>query len=608
MRRVGECEQVDVALGVVEGDQPVAEHERRVRQRGGVHRPGPALGLELETEIAGEAAGEVEGQLGGIGPQASKPVTAVTEHPLAPELPPRLTLDRERSRLDVVAHDLAERPVGGADEREPSQARALGRAVEPDRVVMVAVERLEHRLGLAPGLEPRWWTRAPAWPGPRRCRSQARRPGESARGRHAPRAGEVAEVLDEPRPCRVLTDSGWNCTPNRGRSLCSSPMTTPSGVQALTLSSAGTAPTTRSGSARKEVLREPGEERALVVLDRAEAPVHHLGRVDHRAARNVSESLVAQADAEHRHFGATERIQGDTDVASVLRSAGTGRDHHVVGIQGGELVPRKLVVADDHRLAVVHLAQEMEEVECVGVVVVDQQRAHPGPHSRACEALVSERCACGMGSTGGWHAGRLKRALTARGHECRFAPVTRMVGRIEGGLGVRSRELALDGCDVVLVRGIPRGSLEQVVFRVDVLHALAAAGVRTVNSAHAIERTVDKFLASALLARAGLPTPRTIACERPGDALEAFAELGGDVIVKRSSAMGVGMVRVDDPDIARGCPCLGARTGPCTTCRKSLLHAERTCERSSSASRWWPDRAEWRGLAHEPRARWRARP
>jgi RimK family alpha-L-glutamate ligase len=157
-----------------------------------------------------------------------------------------------------------------------------------------------------------------------------------------------------------------------------------------------------------------------------------------------------------------------------------------------------------------------------------------------------------LGSTGGWHAGRLERALTARGHECAFAPVTRMVGRVDGRLGVRSRELALDGCDVVLVRGIPRGSLEQIVFRVDVLHALAAAGVPAVNSAHAIERTVDKFLASTLLARAGLPTPRTIACERPADALEAFTELGGDVIVKPLfGSMGVGMARVDDPDVAQ---------------------------------------------------------
>ena len=142
--------------------------------------------------------------------------------------------------------------------------------------------------------------------------------------------------------------------------------------------------------------------------------------------------------------------------------------------------------------------------------------------------------------------------MTARGHECGFAPVTRMVGRVGGGFGVRSRELALDGCDVVLVRGIPRGSLEQVVFRVDVLHALAAGGVRAVNSAHAIERTVDKFLASTLLARAGLPTPRTIACERPADAMEAFAELGGGVIVKPLfGSMGFGMVRVDDPDVAQ---------------------------------------------------------
>jgi len=157
-----------------------------------------------------------------------------------------------------------------------------------------------------------------------------------------------------------------------------------------------------------------------------------------------------------------------------------------------------------------------------------------------------------LGSTGGWHARRIERALTVRGHECAFAPVTRMVGRIDGRLSVSGQEVALHGCDVVLVRGIPRGSLEQVVFRVDALHALAAAGVRAVNGAHAIERTVDKFLASALLAGAGLPTPRTIACERPADALEAFGDLGGDVIVKPLfGSMGLGMVRVDDRDVAQ---------------------------------------------------------
>jgi RimK family alpha-L-glutamate ligase len=126
-----------------------------------------------------------------------------------------------------------------------------------------------------------------------------------------------------------------------------------------------------------------------------------------------------------------------------------------------------------------------------------------------------------------------------------------MVGRIDGDVTVAGAEVALDGCDAVIVRGIPRGSLEQVIFRVDALHALVERGVACVNGPRAIERTVDKFLASTLLARAGVPTPRTIACERPEDALEAFEELGGDVIVKPLfGSMGAGMARVDDADVA----------------------------------------------------------
>lgn len=157
-----------------------------------------------------------------------------------------------------------------------------------------------------------------------------------------------------------------------------------------------------------------------------------------------------------------------------------------------------------------------------------------------------------VGSTGGWHADRLERALTSRGHQCSFAPVTRIVGRVDGGFAARSRDVALDECDVVVVRGIPRGSLEQIVFRVDALHALAAAGVRAVNSAPAVERAIDKFLASALVAAAGVPTPRTVACERADDALESFAALGSDVVVKPLfGSMGFGMARIQDVDIAQ---------------------------------------------------------
>jgi len=127
-----------------------------------------------------------------------------------------------------------------------------------------------------------------------------------------------------------------------------------------------------------------------------------------------------------------------------------------------------------------------------------------------------------------------------------------MLGRIDGGVAVRSGELWLDDCDAVIVRGIPRGSLEQVIFRVDALHALVARGVTCLNGPRAIERTIDKFLASALLAAAGVPTPRTVACERADDALEAFDDLGSDVIVKPLfGSMGFGIARVEDRDVAQ---------------------------------------------------------
>jgi RimK family alpha-L-glutamate ligase len=70
------------------------------------------------------------------------------------------------------------------------------------------------------------------------------------------------------------------------------------------------------------------------------------------------------------------------------------------------------------------------------------------------------------------------------------------------------------------------------------------------NSPRAIERTVDKFWTSALLEQCGLPTPDTIVCETPEEAVAAFRELG-DVIVKPLfGSMGLGMVRVSDEEMA----------------------------------------------------------
>ncbi len=156
-----------------------------------------------------------------------------------------------------------------------------------------------------------------------------------------------------------------------------------------------------------------------------------------------------------------------------------------------------------------------------------------------------------LGQRGGWHTTALEQACARRGITATVLPVTRLTARLAHGPILAAGEEALDGFDVILVRAIPGGSLEQVIFRMDALSRLEAAGVRVINPAKVIERTVDKYYTSWLLEQAGLPTPRTVVAEQFEDALLAFELLGGDVVVKPIfGSEGRGMVRVTELDVA----------------------------------------------------------
>jgi RimK family alpha-L-glutamate ligase len=159
-----------------------------------------------------------------------------------------------------------------------------------------------------------------------------------------------------------------------------------------------------------------------------------------------------------------------------------------------------------------------------------------------------------LGASGSWHSRGLIGAMSARGHEVLAIPATRLESVVDEGGDVHvlgPEGAVLDALDLVVVRGLPHGSLEQVIFRMDALHVLVDHGVRCINSPRAIERTVDKSWAGAVLAHAGVPTPPTIVCERHDGAMRAFAELGEDVVVKPLfGAMGNGIVRIEDRDVA----------------------------------------------------------
>jgi ribosomal protein S6--L-glutamate ligase len=150
-----------------------------------------------------------------------------------------------------------------------------------------------------------------------------------------------------------------------------------------------------------------------------------------------------------------------------------------------------------------------------------------------------------------WYFRDLCRAASGR-HELTAIPFSRLVSsNADGAFHVMADGQDLATYDAVLVRTMPPGSLEQVVFRMDALARLEAAGQAVLNPPRSLEAAIDKYLASARLAAAGVPTPRTCVCQGADDAMEAFVQLGGDVVVKPIfGGEGRGLMRVGDESLA----------------------------------------------------------
>ena len=124
----------------------------------------------------------------------------------------------------------------------------------------------------------------------------------------------------------------------------------------------------------------------------------------------------------------------------------------------------------------------------------------------------------------GWHVQDLARAAAGLGHAAEAVDFRRLAA------GPVDPLAAFDG---VLVRTMPAGSLEQVVFRMDVLHAAELRGAKVLNPPRAVEACVDKYLTDVRLRHAALPVPAGAVCQRAADALAWFAELGGDGSAER---------------------------------------------------------------------------
>ncbi|MBS7650717.1 MAG: RimK family alpha-L-glutamate ligase [Candidatus Bathyarchaeia archaeon] len=105
--------------------------------------------------------------------------------------------------------------------------------------------------------------------------------------------------------------------------------------------------------------------------------------------------------------------------------------------------------------------------------------------------------------------------------------------------------------DAILVRPIGRGSLEEIIFRLNLLQKLARSGLTVINSPYSIEKAADKYNTLAILSEHGINVPRTVVTENVIRAMSAFKEFGEDVVVKPIfGSRGIGAARISNYDVA----------------------------------------------------------
>ena len=122
---------------------------------------------------------------------------------------------------------------------------------------------------------------------------------------------------------------------------------------------------------RFEGAGQSGEDAAIVMENGRGFAVHETSRADDRAAVDVADALVSQADAEDGEARADfqDDVVGD---AGFLRRAGAGRDDDGFGLEGLDFGDGDFVVALDDGFRA-KFAELLDKVVGERVVVIDDE-------------------------------------------------------------------------------------------------------------------------------------------------------------------------------------------------------------------------------------------
>ncbi|HII93655.1 MAG TPA: RimK family alpha-L-glutamate ligase [Methanosarcina sp.] len=110
-------------------------------------------------------------------------------------------------------------------------------------------------------------------------------------------------------------------------------------------------------------------------------------------------------------------------------------------------------------------------------------------------------------------------------------------------------DLKLSDLDAIIVRDAGAGAFEGVSFRFDILRELEGEGIPVVNSPEAIRNAANKYHASYLLAKAGLPVPKTVSVQNMEAALKVISRFGDAVIKPVFGYKGKDIARVKNGEV-----------------------------------------------------------
>ncbi len=156
---------------------------------------------------------------------------------------------------------------------------------------------------------------------------------------------------------------------------------------------------------------------------------------------------------------------------------------------------------------------------------------------------------CVLSAADSWHFHDLKRAAR-KTEQISCRPFESLADFLPDASPHASPNIThpLERFDCLLTRAMPAGSLQQVVFRMDVLLKLERRGLSVINPPRAIEMAVDKYLSLTRFQEANIPSPPSAVSQQVSEAMVHFERLGGDVVLKPLfGSMGRGLQRIHSP-------------------------------------------------------------